>query len=83
VNKHSPQVLAFNAVFFSCFGGIEIGLGVHKLLTAKLEYAWIGSFLIGSAFVLYGVFWAVMLVRRKDANTVGSPQGNTTAFEHR
>jgi len=64
VNKHTPRNLAISAVFFSCFGGMKIGWGIQQLAAARFQYAWIESFLVGSAFLCFGIFWAVLLVRR-------------------
>ena len=64
VNKHNPRRLAISAVFFSCFGGMKIGWGIQQLATARFQYSWIESLLTGSAFLCFGIFWAVLLVRR-------------------
>jgi uncharacterized membrane protein YbhN (UPF0104 family) len=64
VNKHSNRTLAFSAVFWSCSGGLWLGQGIQQLVHAKWEYTWIASFLMGLAFLAYGIFWSVMLVRR-------------------
>ena len=63
MSKHSPRSLAFGAVYFSCFGGIGLGWGIQQLIHTRGEYEWTASLLIGSAFVLWGIYWAVMLVR--------------------
>jgi hypothetical protein len=73
MNKNSSKTVALNAVLFSCFGGIEIGFGIHQLMIARVRFDWIGSLLFGSAFVLYGIFWAVMLVRRADSAKMQAP----------
>jgi hypothetical protein len=56
--------LAISAVVFSCLGGIEIGRGIDGVIVARLQFSWIVPFLMGSAFLGYGIFQAVMLVRR-------------------
>ena len=68
VNKHTPRNLALSAVSFSCFGGIKIGWGIQQLIAAKFQYSWIESFLTGSAFLGFGIFWVVLLVRRATPN---------------
>ena len=62
--KASPASLATTTVFFSSFGGLKIGWGIQQLVTARLEYRWIESFLTGLAFLYFGIFWAVLLVKR-------------------
>jgi hypothetical protein len=74
VNKHSSRDLALSTVFWSALGGIEIGRGLQQLIHAKLHYDWITSFLFGPTFVCYGIFWAVMLVRRISTAQVQSPK---------
>ena len=64
VNKQNPRNLAISAVLFSCFGGMKIGWGIQQLIAARFQYTWIEPFLTGSAFLCFGIFWAVMLVRR-------------------
>ncbi len=61
--KNSPRATAAATVAFSCFGGVQIGLGFHELLSARQEYHWIGTFLLGIAFVCYGAYWAILLIR--------------------
>ncbi|MFZ1972055.1 MAG: hypothetical protein WAU89_04370 [Candidatus Acidiferrales bacterium] len=56
INKNSSKSLGFSAVLFSCFGGIEFGFGIRQLVTARVRFDWIGSLLLGSAFLLYGIF---------------------------
>ncbi|MGA7854056.1 MAG: hypothetical protein WCA15_12080 [Candidatus Acidiferrales bacterium] len=73
INKNSSKNLALSAVLFSCFGGIDIGFGLHQLMTARVRFDWIVSLLFGSAFVLYGIFWAVMLARRADSGKMQAP----------
>ena len=73
MNKNSSKTFAPNAVLFSCFGGIELGFGIHQLMVARVHFDWIGSLLFGSAFVLYGIFSAVMLVRRADSAKMQAP----------
>jgi succinate-acetate transporter protein len=63
-DKHSPRSLAIGAVLFSCFGGIEVGWGIRDLVHSKWQYNWTGEMLVGAAFLAYGVFWVVLLVRR-------------------
>jgi hypothetical protein len=36
MNKNSSKTVALNAVLFSCFGGIEIGFGIHQLMIARV-----------------------------------------------
>ncbi|MGA8408570.1 MAG: hypothetical protein WB680_15450 [Candidatus Acidiferrales bacterium] len=74
LNKHSPRFLVASAVFCSTFGGVEIGWGIQELITTRVKYDWIGSILFGVAFVCYGIFWAVMLVRRVNSATVQTPE---------
>jgi hypothetical protein len=69
MDKHSSRRLAFSAVFWSCLGGIEIGQGIQQILARALNYPWIVPFLMGFAFLAYGIFWAVMLVRRIGSTT--------------
>ncbi len=57
LNKHSPRNLAISAVFFSCFGGIELGWAIQDLLRAKWQYKWTEELLVGAAFLAYGIFW--------------------------
>jgi hypothetical protein len=64
IGKHSSRRLVFNAVFWSCLGGIEVGRGIQQILSHALNYPWIVPFLMGSTFLAYGIFWAMMLVRR-------------------
>jgi hypothetical protein len=70
VNTHSHRRLAFSAVFWSCLGGVELGRAVQQLMVSRWisrwQYDWPISFLMGSAFLAYGIFWAVMLLRRVD-----------------
>lgn len=73
VSKHSSQGVAFSAAFFSCMGGIEIGRGLNQLQAARFQYDWIGSFLVGAAFLGFGIFWAVILVRRARSAEVVRP----------
>jgi len=69
VNRHSYRRLVIAAVVWSCLGGIEIGRGIQEVLSRALNYPWIVPFLMGSAFLAYGIFWAVMLVRRVGSTT--------------
>jgi len=71
VKKASPASLATTTVFFSSFGGMKIGWGIQQLITSKLQYHWVESFLTGSAFLCFGIFWVVLLVQRAT-----SPQGD-------
>jgi hypothetical protein len=69
VNRLSPRRLAYGAVFFSAFGGFMSGSAVFKYLSGRPElFSWIGDALVGFAFVAYGMFWAVMLVRRANSS---------------
>ncbi len=67
VERHSPGRLLFSAVFFACMGGIELGKGIQQLLRERVVQNWIVSFIFGFAFLAFGLFWAVMLMRRIDA----------------
>jgi succinate-acetate transporter protein len=67
VNKHSSRNMAILTVCCSGFGGEQIERGIQQLIHARLQYDWTSSFLLGSAFLCYGTFWAVMLVRRTGA----------------
>ena len=69
VNRHSTRNMVISAVFFSCFGGIEIGRGIEQVQSRAVNYSWIVLFLWGAAFLAYGIFWAVMLVRRIGSTT--------------
>ena len=69
VNRRSPRDLAIGAVLFSCMGGMELGRGIQGLVFTKVLYAWTVEFLFGTAFLAYGIFWAVMLVRRVGSGT--------------
>jgi hypothetical protein len=64
VNKHSARTLAFGAVSWSCLAGFELERGIDQLIRHKWQYDWISSFLLGSAFLAYGIFWSVQLLRR-------------------
>jgi len=45
------------------------GSAVFKYLSGRPElFSWIGDALVGLAFVAYGIFWAVMLVRRANSS---------------
>ena len=67
VNRHCPRNLAISAVLWSCLGGFELGRGLQLFLSAKWDYRWIAQFLSGPVFLAFGIFWAVMLVRRVGA----------------
>lgn len=69
VKKHSSRNLVFSAMLWSCLGGLEIGRGIQQLLSQKWLYNWIVSFLIGAAFLGFGIFWAVLLLRRIDSTS--------------
>ena len=69
VNKHSSRTLGISAVFFSCLGGIELGRGIEEFIFNKGGFTWVTSFLFGPAFLAYGIFWIVMLVRRTRSST--------------
>ena len=60
----SPKQLAFGTVMFSCFGGLRLGSALEGWLHPNGQFRWIGESLFGLAFVLYGIYWAVLLVRR-------------------
>ena len=64
VNKHSSRNLGIGAVLWSLIGGIELGRGIQQILIGASKGSWLVSFIFGSAFLAYGVFWVVMLVRR-------------------
>ena len=74
VNRHSPRNLAISAVFWSCFGGFELGWGIQEFLSARWQYKWIHQFLFGPVCLAFGIFWAVMLVRR--VNAVSNPMSH-------
>ena len=38
--------------------------GIERLIHERWQFYWSGSFLMGSAFLLMGIVYAVMLVRR-------------------
>jgi len=64
ITKHSHRSLAVGTVFWSCLGGVELSRGVQQLMISRWQYDWPVSFLMGSAFLTYGIFWAAMLARR-------------------
>jgi hypothetical protein len=72
INRHSPGRLGFSTVVFSCLGGVELGRGIQQLIRVESAGIWIVSFLCGSAFLGYGIFWAVMLARRAHSATMTS-----------
>jgi hypothetical protein len=63
VKRHSPRTLGFSAVSWACIGGIWLGHGIEQLIHRRSEYDWTTSLLLGSAFLLYGIYWVVMLIR--------------------
>jgi uncharacterized membrane protein SpoIIM required for sporulation len=63
--------LAVSAIFFSCFGGMKLGWGIQQFAAAKFQYSWIESFLTGSAFLGFGIFCVVLLVRRAQHDKAG------------
>jgi hypothetical protein len=69
VNKYSSRNLAIFSVVFSAAGGMDIGWGIQQILHLKLQFSWI-DVLYGSAGLCFGVFCAVMLVRRTGAAQV-------------
>jgi hypothetical protein len=71
--RNSPKGLAFLAVFMSCFGGISIGMGVQQLNLARERFEWIHEVLSGAAWLLIGIFWAVMLARRAESAKPQAP----------
>ena len=72
VNRRSSRDLAIGSVLFSCMGGVELGRGIQGLVFTKLLYPWTVEFLFGTAFLAYGIFWAVMLVRRASSGAPGA-----------
>jgi hypothetical protein len=64
VNKHSPARLLSMAVFWSCIGGVWLGEGIQQFLRERFSYSWASYVLLGSVSVAFGIFWAVMLMRR-------------------
>jgi len=64
VDKHSSGGLGIVAVVFSFLGGMEVERGVDGIVHGRYEYYWIGSFLIGAAFLGMGIFYVVMLAKR-------------------
>ena len=63
VKKHSPRNLTISSVAWSCIGGVELGRGVQQLMGSHSQFGWTVSFLFGTVFLAYGIFWAVMLLR--------------------
>ena len=70
VNRFSARRLAYSAVFFSAFGGFMMGRAVFGYLSARQLFHWIDEALVGLAFLAYGVFWAVLLVRRENVGAL-------------
>jgi hypothetical protein len=70
VNKHSARGLGITAVVFCSIGGIGLGRGIEELIHTNGRFGWIASTLMGSAFLAYGAFWVVMLVRRAQAGAM-------------
>jgi len=68
VNRHSARMLAFAAVSWSCLGGFELGRGVQEVIKNYGRFDWVKSFMFGSAFLAFGIFWVVRLVRRAGAS---------------
>ena len=64
INERPPRDLAIASVLFSFMGGIELGRGIQGLVSTRVLYPWTVEFLFGTAFLAYGIFWAVILVRR-------------------
>ena len=73
IRKHWRRALAFNAVSFSGFGEYSLGSGVKQLIHTRGTVEWINSLLMGSAFLLYGIYWAVMLLRRVTQSEAVNP----------
>ena len=67
VREFSSVNLALSAVCFSCLGGVEIGLGIQRIISDYPPYRWFNCFLFGIAWLGYGVFWALTLLRRVKA----------------
>jgi hypothetical protein len=61
--KQSPRSLAAGAVSFSFFGGAWLGRAVEQLTYRRSRYDWTESLLLGSAFLLYGIYWVSLLVK--------------------
>ena len=64
INRHSPRSLAISAIFWSCFGGMELGWGIKEVATKYGQFVWVSSFILGTVFLALGIFWALMLARR-------------------
>jgi len=67
VSKHSSRDLAISTVFWSCLGGAEIGIGIQQTLANFHSFRWVNFLLFGAACLAFGIFWAVMLLRRVKA----------------
>jgi hypothetical protein len=39
MNKHTPRNLAISAIFWSCFGGMNIGWGIQQFAAARFQYS--------------------------------------------
>ena len=64
VSRISPRRMAVSTVVWSCFGGFFLCDGVQEMIANYASFRWVAWFLIGSAFLAYGIFWAVRLVSR-------------------
>jgi len=73
INKHSSRSLAFSVVFWSCLGGLWLGMGIDELIDARLQYHWIWSLMFGAAVLAMGIFYAVMLLRRTTPSSSPTP----------
>jgi hypothetical protein len=78
VERHSSGKLLFSAVSFACMGGIGLGEGIQQSLKERSTQNWIVSFIFGLAFLAFGIFWAVILMRR----LVASPKEQPVARSH-
>jgi hypothetical protein len=64
VSKHSSRNLATSTICWSCLGGVDIGIGILQTLTDYHSFRWVTWLLFGVASLAFGIFWAVMLLRR-------------------
>jgi hypothetical protein len=63
-NTRTIKELVIPTVSFSFFGGTWIGMGIEHMIFRRAENNWTSDFLMGFAFLGFGIFWALMLLRR-------------------
>ena len=73
INTRTLKGIVISTVCLSFMGGALIGTGIEQLVFKRSAYNWIGNVLGGFAFFLWGIFWAVMLLRRVRAELTSNP----------